>query len=137
MKSIYNYVQEALIKKNTKLQNLETYYLIIPYENTYNKLFKKYKNFKVSGHSVEFFIINNIIEIMNTYKTDIYIYKIPKSYNIPENITKIQDIPKQIIQELKEKVIGPIFWDGKWITRDDDDEYINFTKEFEPVFISK
>ena len=137
MNSIYNYIQEALIKKNTNLRNLEIYYLVIPYDNVFNELDKEYKNFKVSGYFLDFFIIDNIIEIMNTYKTDIYIYKIPKSYNIPGNITKITDIPTQIIKELKKKVIEPItFRNDEWITRDDN-EYISFTEEFEPVFISK
>ena len=105
MKTINNYIQEALIKKDTKLRQpfCQEYFIFIPYDNNYYYMENKYFKEKMTIPNFTIFLIkkSDAINVYNhlpskklctnlndRYNT-IVIFKIPKNIDSKELLKKI------------------------------------------------
>ena len=110
MKKLNTYINEALIKKDTKIKNYETYdnYIVIPYHQEVYSLLREINSDSFYSNTTEWWIvkkdelipiINDLLTIQKNEEGIIYLI-----YGIKENITH------NVIKTIKDYLHNFKFW---------------------------
>ena len=126
MKQLNNYINEALIKKNSKLY-FNKYYILHPFNSLWHDLqhLKKYRPFLgCTDNNMYYYIlsVSQINDINKKYSSSFVdgnysIYEIPDELNIPTIINKINDIDKDTLKDINR--IPPFIRRFKRIKKED------------------